>query len=249
MTRANTQSDRDLAIITALSRAGGAAPLRRVIEMTEMNRSTVYRHLSRLVAAGAVAREAAGYALPADESLPGDAATLVGLLEGASLGAHLTGFHILGHLMQQYVADIPLVVYADPIALWQVRELLAEGGFVVVDARQPSHYVEATAPIVVLRAQSAVTASRLGVIQNRALAEKAWVDMTYESRQGTVPISMYDCGQMLGAGVRSRLLDRKRVQSIARARNLTGLASVLSGSHTTKWGAALLAGEASETPA
>jgi hypothetical protein len=204
-------------VLQDIRHAGGAATPRDLRRRLGWAERTIYRRLAELVNSGQVVRHGHGqYALTATESLPlpDTGREIVGVLEDASVEAHITAFDVLARFAHQFVYAYPHVVYAEPYAVSETARALADAGFVVVQAgRQAGVEVGDLSRVVALRGQGEA-ARRYGVIGHVASPEKAWVDLLRETRRSGLPFDLGEVGRILGS-LRQSGCDESRLRRYA----------------------------------
>ncbi len=71
--------------------------------------------------------------------------------------------------------------------------------------------------LVLIERLTAAVQARLGAISHIAPTKKAWVDLFRLIIDAEYPVSPFEAGRMLGAGIRAGVIDRRRRRRIRRA--------------------------------
>ncbi len=209
-----------LAVLEEVLATRGSATPREAARLTGLDRRYVARLLSQLADRNAFVHRDQGGRYSSDQAWPlsGTAQKLHALLRQFGLPAHLTGPDLLRGLEHQIsLRSVPHLVYADKQVLQEVAHQLSRAGFIVVT---PEVLRDVTTQdfdrVVVLRAQAAGLQQRLRVTNFLASPEKAWLDLLREARRRVLPVSPYDTGRMLAAGLLLSNLDAVALEKVAK---------------------------------
>jgi hypothetical protein len=205
-----------------LATRGSVTP-QEAARLTGVDRRYAARLLRELVAAhSSVQRDAIGrYSSDQAWTLSKTAQDLHATLRELHLPAHLTGPDLLRGLEHQVsLRGAPHLVYADKKVLSELAHQLGRRGWIAVSPNGARDLaVQDPDRVVVLRGQAAGLQKRLRVTNFLASPEKAWLDLLRESERHVLPVSPYDAGRMLAAGLFLSTCDGVALEKLAKQSN------------------------------
>ncbi len=208
----------DQCILSAVSARGTAHP-RDIPPIEGLSASATRHRMLQLVDAGELMSLGRGaYRVPGP-AFDGTAQRVFQIISRAGANAHISGFHVLARFAPQVpISGLPILLLVDPADQDLVQLELARHALVSLPrAQAPAvRAPDRRSELVLIERQTAAVQARLGAISHIAPTEKAWVDLFRLIIDAEYPMSPFEAGRMLGAGIRAGVIDRRRIRRVAR---------------------------------